>query len=727
MKMATALIAIGFSSIIVQILLLRELVTAFNGNELTYGISLMIWLLSGSLGSFIAGKSAARIKSPFQALIMTELAISLIVPAELFFARLSKPFFGIPVGAIPDLNSIFLISLLTIFPLSFLFAYLFTLGSKALKDIGSMYIIESLGAVIGGAAFTFLLIYFLDPFQIAGVTGFILSFSALHIYKYFVRKDIRAKIPVMIIFSFVLAVNLILVHPIGQRIDRYSSRIQWKGLNLVNSIDSVYGRISVIEDHGSYSYFESGSLMFSTASIAENEELVHLSFIEARSPKSVLLIGGGLGGVNQEILKYDLKKFDYVEFDPKLAALANPLFQSIITDGRHFIKSSKQNYDLIIINVGDPTNASLNRFYTYEFMLSCRKRLARGGVLALKLSASEAFMRKELKELNSSVYKTLNLVFPHTIVIPGNYNYFYATDSKGILTDNASEMMKRWEEMKVPTSYFNELSIPHIMQSFKLKYMLDAIHFDTSTKVNTDFHPISYLYGLLVWLSYFPGIISMQLQKLLDIKFAALVFWSLALSLTYKFASTRSGPIKSSILPLVVCLIGFCAMILQLLVIYSFQALYGNIYSEIGLLIAIFMGGLAFGSYLTNKKYPDINISAVIASLLTLIAIFMTYLILTPKLPYQLSQYLIPAFSFLFAMLVGAVFPVAARSYQAKSLENKAGILYASDLFGGSIAAMLTSIWFLPVFGIIGTCALALVLDMASLILIFPLHEKRPL
>ena len=62
------LIAVGFASIIVQILLLRELVTVFNGNELTYGISLMIWLAATGLGSYITGKMIKRSKDPLKTL-----------------------------------------------------------------------------------------------------------------------------------------------------------------------------------------------------------------------------------------------------------------------------------------------------------------------------------------------------------------------------------------------------------------------------------------------------------------------------------------------------------------------------------------------------------------------------------------------------------------------------------------------------------------------------------
>jgi len=717
--MATALIAIGFASIIAQILVLRELVFLFNGNELTYGTSLMIWLVSGGLGSYLAGKIAHKINKPLKAVSIIELAISMIIPAEILFARLSKPLFNVPTGAIPDLLTILIISLLAIAPASFLLASLFTIGSASLKDIGRMYIIESLGAVLGGMVFSFILIYFMDPFQISGVVGILLACSALYLYKHYVRTKDSNKIGNILILSLVLTLNAVLVFPLGHKLDQFSAKAQFPGLNLARSADSVYGRISVIEDKGAYSYFESGSLMFSTATVAENEELVHLSFLEANSPRTVLLIGGGLGGVIQEIFKYNnLRKLDYVEFDPKLADLSIYKFPSIVTDGRYFIRRTPQKYDLIIVNVGDPSNAALNRFYTYEFMMSCRDKLSRGGVLAMRISASDSYMRKELRGLNSSIFKTLNLAFPRSIVVPGSSNYFFASDKTGVLTTSPAELINRWRGYRIPTKYFNEMAIPHILEPGRLKYMGSAIKYDERTRINRDLTPVSYLYSILTWLSYFPSVLSMQLQKLFGITFNSLIFWLFAAAFIFKAASTRYERIGNLTLPAIIGLTGSCAMTLQLLAIYSFQALYGYIYFKIGLLMAVFMGGLAIGGYLTNTKYQNARGDRVIALLLVSIFGFVFYIISTPKLPYQLSEYLIPVFSFMFALLVGAVFPLAVKMYQAKSLESKAGILYGSDLLGGAAAALFTSIWFIPAYGIIGTCLIALALSVISLILI---------
>jgi len=709
---------IGFAAIIVQILLLRELVTVFNGNELTYGISLMIWLTATGLGSYFSGKVMKLFKDPLNVLIYTQLAISIIVPAEIYFARISKMLFNIPAGSLPDLNSIFIISVLSMAPACFLFGSLFTLGSKALGNIGSMYIIESIGSVAGGIVFSFILIYLFDPFQIAGISGALLSMSAIYLYKNFIKPNTHPKTSRLVIFSLVLALNLIVIYPFGAKLDTYSSKAQFKGLNLIKSVDSIYGRISVIEDKGAYSYFEGGALVFSTASVPENEEIAHLAFLESRNPQKVLLIGGGPALI-PEIIKHRIRKLDYVEFDPKLARLSGSVFPVIVTDGRYFIRHTSERYDLILINLGDPSNAATGRFYTIEFMEQCRDKLAPGGVLATKLSGSADFMRKESRTLNASIFKTLNLVFPEVMVIPGSYNYYFAADKRDILTDDANILVKRWKEKNIRTIYFNELSIPHIVSSDRLNYVKGAVRYDDKTMVNSDLHPISYLYSMQIWLSYFPGLANIPIQAILAVKLRDLIIWLFALAAIFKAASYRVKAVKYASIPAVVTLIGSAAMILQLLTIYSFEAIYGYIYYMIGLLIAVFMGGLAAGSYIANNKLRQIRMDRTIALLLLLTAAFALFLHSTPELDLGLSKYLILIFSFLFAVLVGAVFPAAVRDYRSRNLENKAGVLYGCDLLGGAFSAVLTSLLFMPVFGIIGTISVPISLCLISLLLLF--------
>ena len=711
--------AIGFASIIVQILLLRELAAIFNGSELTYGTSLFIWLAATGVGSYACGKLLKKLKDTPKILIYTQLIASLIIPAEIYFARVSKILFHIPSGAIPDLNSIFLISMITIAPACLLFGSLFTLGSGSLMDIGNMYIVETIGAALGGILFSFILIYFLNPFQIAGIAGAALTFSSLYIYKNFIQKRSKPKIERLVVFAVVLAVNLIFIYPYGAKLDRYSSQAQFEGSNLTRSVDSIYGRISVIEDNGAYSYFEDGNLAFSTASVPENEEIAGLALIESEKHGKILLIGGGPVIAGEMLRLPEVKKLDYVEMDPKLADVSGGFF-AITADGRFFIKNTKRRYDLILVNLGDPVNMAGGRFFTAEFMRQCAEKLSSRGVLALKLSGSADFMGKETRALNSSIFKTISSVFPYVKVIPGAYIYYYASTSKGVLTDDASTLVSRWQKAEVSTRYFNSLSIPHLVTKDRIDYVASAIKFDDKTLISTDLHPASYLYSILVWLSYFPGRANLIFQGMLAIKLWSLIALIFALAIIFRIAGIRIKAVRNASIPMIVALVGFNSMALQLLSIYTFEAVYGYVYFMIGVLFAVFMAGLALGSYFTNSRPKRFGLFRILAGLLISIALFAAYLKIAPVLDHRISKYLITAFSFLFAFLSGAVFPVAVNDYRSKDLADKTGVLYGCDLLGGSVAAISTSIYLIPVFGIMGTMAIPVTLSLMALVILIP-------
>ena len=56
---AASLALIGFSAVLGQIVLMRELMAVFNGNEISLGILLATWLFWTAIGSFLSSISGA--------------------------------------------------------------------------------------------------------------------------------------------------------------------------------------------------------------------------------------------------------------------------------------------------------------------------------------------------------------------------------------------------------------------------------------------------------------------------------------------------------------------------------------------------------------------------------------------------------------------------------------------------------------------------------------------
>ena len=171
----SSLLIKGMSGIVAQIILLRELLVTFLGNELTLGIILANWLILGAIGSFIIGKSVEKVKRKMEVFVLFQLSFSVALPFAIYLSRIFKNILLTTPGEGLGFASIFYSSLLILLFVTIPQGALFTYGCKLYsqyirKDassIGKVYVFESIGSIIGGLLMTFLLIQYLNSFEIA--------------------------------------------------------------------------------------------------------------------------------------------------------------------------------------------------------------------------------------------------------------------------------------------------------------------------------------------------------------------------------------------------------------------------------------------------------------------------------------------------------------------------------------------------------------------------------
>jgi spermidine synthase len=706
LKLLFSIALIGTAAITSQILLIREIVNLFAGNELIYGLTIFFWLILYSFGCGIIGRFSHKIKDKLKTFIALQATIAILLPIEIFITRA----IGMPLGSIPS----FTITLLTIFfvlaPITLILGFQFSLVSNLLSEmfqndssqISRVYIIEAIGSILGGIILTYLLIFYLNAFQISAILAILISFSLLLLDNKFTK------------YLFIIAI-LILIF--GNIIDFQSSRLSWRGYNLLKSTDSPFGRIAIIEDHEAITFFENGGLFFSTADKAGNEEIAHLPMLMHYDPKDILLIGGGVSGITDEILKYPVKSLDYVELDYRLIELAHqfvkfkPEVNLFTIDGIKYINQTKKKYDLIIINLPDPSTAQINRFYTQSFFKACSQRINKGGIVCLTLDTSHSYIGNELRLLNQCIHKTFSSVFKNVEVIPGNSNYFIGSSYKPVTYRRS--LIKRWEKRNIKTEYFKSDTLYFILWPGKIKHIQDVITFDSSTPINTNLRPISYYLELLIWSSHFYSPLKSFFYLLMTIRYSYLLILLFTFFMGIKLISLKRKTIK---LPITIMLIGFAGMSVQLIILYTFQSLYGYIYQTIGLLTTAFMAGLTLGSFITYLRYKQIKNPLLILKivLFLFIGLLITIFFLLDKFP-------LPLASLLISLPIGISFPLAIKIYEEhqKEIGSLAGILYGSDLLGGAFAAIVTTIFFIPIYGIPQSFIIAILSTIASLILLF--------
>ena len=72
-RLVFAILVMGFSGIVVQILLLRESLVVFSGNELAIGIILANRLILEAFGSLFVGKRVERLKERLEGFVGLQL------------------------------------------------------------------------------------------------------------------------------------------------------------------------------------------------------------------------------------------------------------------------------------------------------------------------------------------------------------------------------------------------------------------------------------------------------------------------------------------------------------------------------------------------------------------------------------------------------------------------------------------------------------------------------
>lgn len=103
-----AFLVMGFIHII-QVLLIREFIINFQGNELSLGVILTNWMLLMALGSWQLGKLGDRLSRRVTAFIITQIFVAVVLPLEILFARTINNLVGIELGEVVGLSPFFIV------------------------------------------------------------------------------------------------------------------------------------------------------------------------------------------------------------------------------------------------------------------------------------------------------------------------------------------------------------------------------------------------------------------------------------------------------------------------------------------------------------------------------------------------------------------------------------------------------------------------------------------
>lgn len=771
-RLFLAAVISGFSGMVMQILLLRELLTVFHGNDLSIGIILANWLAFEAFGSFFIGKRIESFPKKIKAHVVFSVLFALSSPLALYLARTVRPLFGVLPGVGIGVFTIFNSSAAILFLPAVLHGALFVFSCRLCAQFagsssgdggrggpvvkggasftGKIYVWETIGHIAGAVVFTFFLILHFHSFAIVFGAGILMISASLALAglkeegSTFTLKELCLLSGVLLIFIYLLA---------GEGDDRLHSlsvERQWPDQEVVHHQHSAYGNVAVIERGGEYTFLSDGIPIFTTPTpdIVRVEELVHFSMLSHPQPENIAVLTGGAGGIIYEFIKHpSVKRIDYTEIDPLLlevvkkfptaltdAEFADPRVEMIHLDGRRFLQMTPHEYDLIFVGVSNPENLRANRFFTEEFFLVVKERLREEGILVVNLPGSLTYLSHELRNLNAVVINTLKNTFPYLHIIPGYFNIFLASTGEDVTEINAALLYERMLERELDLRL---LTLPHIefrLACRWLAWFLESMQ-GATTEINRDFRPMGFFYSLAYWNAMFSPYLRNFFVWLEDLSLGSLATWIALFMAVLFLIRLRAGGIQRGSLPFSIATTGFAGMVFDLMLIFTFQVLFGAAFHWIGILIAFFMAGVAAGAFLMtaalNRIKRDLAVFVGLDGAVALFALIFPLLLfaLTPYLEnpvmFVLIQGVFLVLAFISGMLIGVKFPLANKIYLVRSpdLSKTTGLLYGADLLGGWMGGIFAGVVLLPVLGLAGTSLVVAMVKAGSFI--FLISENK--
>jgi len=477
------------------------------------------------------------------------------------------------------------------------------------------------------------------------------------------------------LISVVLIILLLILFAL---FDFPSQKIYWKPFSLIKSKDTPYGKLQVIKTEEQISLYNNSLQVYSYPDLAVSEEAVHFALLQNPWAETLLLVGGGAGGCLNEILKYPKVEVDYVEIDPEIIRLSlqylPPGEQKVLEDsrvhiyfqdGRAYLNSSSKKYDVIILNLPEPATAQINR------------------------PSAENYISSELQNFLSSLYSTLHTVFPEVKIVPGNTNIFLASFQP--LSIDFKVLAQKIREFNLKTTYVSPYLLGSRLSPLRIEMLKETLTEGKKT-LNLDFVPISYFYNSVLWSSHFKGVEKNVFSFLSGLSVFWLLDFPLAIFLVCLiFLWLRRKKSQFLLTPLAV--MGFTTIVFEIIVIISFQTMFGYLYQRIALLLASFMIGLSAGA-LWGKGRKRILFPQLLYIQFGFIILLLAFYLLLKLHP--------PEFFFFFSLgvigfLGGNLFIVSNHLFLQQ--KKNYGLGYGLDLLGSFFGALAASSVLIPLVG----------------------------
>jgi spermidine synthase len=329
-----------------------------------------------------------------------------------------------------EIFSLFIYAFIVQFIPSLLLGIIFPMGihiystnfHKMGQQIGSGYLLNTLGAVLGS-----LLCYFIFIPLIGVQNSLILitSISAIAGFYLLTRNHFMKPITKFSVIGLLLIAGIISLFEMQPNTLKHMVRRKKDHQEMVFYKEGMTGTVSVFKDKIS----NVKKLFINKISEVPTEYismqtfklLGHLPLLLSDDAKDVLMVTFGGGISSGAVIRHDIASLDVVDIEETVIeageffreenndVLNDSRVNIHIEDGRHFLALSEKRYDVIISDSTHPKTADSWLLYTKEFYDLCKKNLKTQGIMAQWVP-----IHSISPEIYKIILKTFSQVFPHT-------------------------------------------------------------------------------------------------------------------------------------------------------------------------------------------------------------------------------------------------------------------------------------------------------------------------
>lgn len=707
----TFALLVGFASLSWQTWIVRRLLAVFGGNELTIALALFAWLLFSGIGAVVG----SRAKRAEWSVLAFPLLAAMPLPALLESFMLRDLFGLLPGEAVGPGAMLAGSYLLIVFPAivcGFGFTQAVALQPERAAGAGRAYRFEAWGAIAAGILFTILFAFAGSPER-----GMLFLIPAPLLVPLLDSRIPRRRLrPVLLVFALFMVPT---IH--GAIAGSWDEIVTIGKSQFLAARDSRQGFLAAVKNGGELTIFLDGSPAATIPDPDRDQPLAHVPLALLPAPRRALVIGGAYSSLAPEMLRHPLERLDFIQPDPAWLDLERqygldpttlPRLSVRAAEPRAWLRNHPGDYDLILINLPEPTSAAGERFFTTEFFAAAQSALYPGGILAFYAGATPpnlAFSRGDAA-LAAGLFRTASAVFPRVALLPLGFNLVLAGDERSPLTADSGLLSAALSRRGIDSVYLNPAALAADLDPARKREVM--LRLDRAPAgISSVLHPRAYLSGLIGWAERVTSPDSALVRLLITAAGFQLRYLAPILLLPLPAIGLRFGPGRARA-GVMAAAAGFGSIVIEIALLIAYQMQAGSVYFALAGLTAAFMAGLGLGSGRAVRAGAGATASAaaIVVALAAGLAIVGVAVAARNNFSSPLTFALFAALLALLGAGVGAIFVAATALVGGSGPMGKnggpassAGLVYGLELFGSAGGGLIAGVILIPCFGILGT------------------------